>query len=267
MPTRKCGRQQSDPAKLRSALPMEHFLIAANIPPLPAAINWGSKVARPMGPMLNNQLGDCVIAAQGHAIQCATANASQEFTPPDSDVLAGYMAVTGAEGAAFDPQTGANDNGCQLSDGIDYMIRTGMSGHKYLAKLALNAQNFRSIQYGIYLFGFVFLGVDLTPATLKSIDTWDIPASIPYWRRHLMHENTPDPNLGHAVPAWGYGADGSLEIASWGGDFRATPRWQQACIKEVWVAVPVDWANTAGMAPNMFDMKTLESYLPGIANA
>lgn len=263
---RMLGCKKSDPRKIRRAASMEHYLVAANLPRLPQATNWRSRLnAATLGAMLNDQWGCCVVSAQGHSIQAYTACASQEVTVPDSSILNGYIAMTGEEGAAFNPGPPAvNDNGVQLSDGIDYMINTGIDGHMFLAKLSINPRNFTSIQYGLALFGIVQIGVSLTPQTLQSTDTWDIPAHIPFFHRH---EYTPNPSLGHAIAVVDYNADGSLVVISWGQFFTVTPAWQAACIDEAWVPLSPDWANTAGMAPNMLDWETLKADYPSIALA
>ncbi len=59
------------------------------LPPAPSSRDWTPAVSA-WGMMLNDNLGDCTIAALGHAIQVWSANRYREITLPDTAILAAY---------------------------------------------------------------------------------------------------------------------------------------------------------------------------------
>ena len=98
------------PSKIDDSTPQLRKYLAASPQQLaiPPAISWFQAIARDGWPMLDNdRIGDCTAAAAGHLIQSFSANAGALITPTDDQVLKVYVDTTG-----YDPQTGANDNGC-----------------------------------------------------------------------------------------------------------------------------------------------------------
>jgi hypothetical protein len=280
MLTRHLGRKKADPRKARASLSMELALVSANLPPLPSSTDWRSKLSGPLGPMLNDQEGCCTASAQGHTWQLLSATAGPvEITVPDLAVQTAYVGVTTAEGAAANPHypgfnpsailvNGENptDTGCQLGDMIDWVIANGLGGYDFAgAKLSLNPKNFASFQYALWLFGNLQLGVSLTPEALQNTSgVWDIPAHPGFFKRK---QYIPDPELGHAVAAFDFNADGSLILGSWGGEYLATPSWLSGCVDEALVILPKNWKTSGNLAPNMIDNNLLASYYPAIVNA
>jgi hypothetical protein len=91
----------------------------------PPSLDLTTKVKVPWGMMDNAQVGDCTCAAAGHLMMEWSANAkSKTFTPSDAQIIAAYSAVTG-----YNPKTGANDNGAQEIDVLNYWRQTGIAGH------------------------------------------------------------------------------------------------------------------------------------------
>jgi hypothetical protein len=281
---RRCtGRRPVRLHDLRATPTLGLFLKAATLPPLPASgSNWFNAMKWPTGPMLNLQIGLCTIAAMGHLVQLATANTGAEFTPPDSDILAGYETVTALEGQAYNPNAPLNaqgenptDTGCALIDVVKYFVANGLSGHKFAGYLAVNPKNQLETAYAIYLFGNVIDGVNLTSNALNNVQggtpaapgVWDIPEPRGLFHRRQQPQYIPDPTKGHAILAGAQDAQGNVLYDSWGDCFLATPAWQAGCVEERYVLIPADWeANT--VAPNGLDVTALNSYLaalPGVS--
>ncbi len=104
------------------ALLMASYLTPA-LPAPPASFDLTSKVGSTWGMMDNDQLGDCTCAAAGHLIMEWTANAGKKMvTPTDKQIVAAYSAVTG-----YNPVTGANDNGANEVDVLNYWRQTGIA--------------------------------------------------------------------------------------------------------------------------------------------
>src|SRR4051794_8307248 len=95
----------------------------------PPSVQWSKAVKQPWGMMKNDEFGDCTIAGVGHGILLWTSAAGQPQTLTDEQVVQGYVDITTLEGAAFDPKTGANDNGCVELDVLNYWRNTGFFGH------------------------------------------------------------------------------------------------------------------------------------------
>ncbi len=253
-PTRKLGCVRSDDHKLRAAPWMEHYLVASALPPLPSYVDWSRKLTQPLGMMCNDRLGCCVVSAMGHGVQHYTAAQGAEVTPPDSEIEQTYLTATGGI-----------DEGMQISDGMDIMLRTGLSGHKGMSKLLISPQNDRALRYAIYLFGGVYFGLSLTHESLQNqTGVWDIPESV-RWRDRNFYR--PDENDGHCVYCPSYRANGTFDIKSWAMNFNMTPRYKGACVNEAWVLLPADWNDGDGIAPNAIDWKTLVRDFPALAAA
>jgi hypothetical protein len=96
------------------------------LPAPPASFDLTPKVGASWGMMDNDQIGDCTCAAAGHLIMEWTANAGKKMvTPTDKQIVAAYSAITG-----YNPATGANDNGANEIDVLNYWRQTGIAGHK-----------------------------------------------------------------------------------------------------------------------------------------
>src|ERR1700722_2242083 len=164
--TRKSAPPRIDPVKLKlGKLAARHdprtLLLATYMPPAlpapPPQINVAQAVKGPWGMMDNAQIGDCTCAAAGHLMMEWTANAqSKIFTPSDAQIVAAYSAITG-----YNPKTGANDNGAQEIDVLNYWRQTGIAGHKIQAFVALEPSNHTHIMDGTWIFGGCYIGLAL----------------------------------------------------------------------------------------------------------
>lgn len=108
--------------------------------------------------------GCCVWAELGHMIQGMTAYAGTEIILPASSIITGY-ASTG-----YDPQTGANDNGTDPVQALEYMRTTGLtdalgSTHKFAGYARFgNPADEELIGQVLETFGTVFMAFDMQQA-------------------------------------------------------------------------------------------------------
>ena len=158
------------------------------------------------GMMLNDQLGDCIIAdGPGHATQVWTLNATGTMvTPPDSLILATYEKWCG-----YDPAKPASDQGGVELDVLNAWRQQGFGGQTLDAYAAIALGNgtgalpavanggMPEICTALWLFGGAYIGVEL-PLRAQRQDVWDVPA-------HLGLEDEPGSWGGHAVYLTGYG--------------------------------------------------------------
>jgi hypothetical protein len=178
------------------------------LPAPPPSLNLTTKMKAPWGMMDNAQVGDCTCAAAGHLMMEWTSNAqSKIFTPSDAQIIAAYSAVTG-----YNPKTGANDNGAQEIDVLNYWRQTGIAGHKIQAFLALEPSNDTHIMDGTWIFGGCYIGLALpksAQAQTSNKQIWSVPPS------GTGGDGAPGSWGGHAVPVVAYDSR-SLTVVTWG---------------------------------------------------
>lgn len=223
-----------------------------DLPKPPAAAHWSAR-AETLGLMGNDRYGDCTCAAVGHAIQMFTANTGAEVTISDADVLHLYTTVTGQEGAAFDPATGANDRGAMIEDALKEWRKNGVAGHQLGAYTGIDVTRLDDLRAAIAYLGVVDIGAAL-PLSAQSQMVWDVtdPA--------LKGDAEPGSWGGHSIILTDYDDDGLICI-TWGQRKRMTWRWFSAYCDEAYALLSPDWVTGDSPAPSGFDLKQLQSDL------
>lgn len=181
--------------------------------------NWGM--------MGNDQLGDCTIAAPGHLVQAWTAAEGQEFTIPDSDILAAYSLFDGY--VPGDPST--DRGGDMLTVQQDWKSK-GIGG-KFITDFAeVNISQMR-VQQAVCVFGGVNVGVQLPQGFQAQVGgTFDFDPSQPV--------APPDPTLGHDMALVEYDLEG-VTFITWAAQQRATWRWLMYYADEILAIISPDW--------------------------
>jgi hypothetical protein len=113
---------------------------------------------------LNDQLGDCVIAAFAHLRALIDGIAGRPIaTFTSADIKGMYHDVGGYVDG--DPST---DNGCDEQTAIDYFTSTGWpDGVKLLGSALVDATDWEEVQLALYLFGNAIDGAGLPQAWLN----------------------------------------------------------------------------------------------------
>lgn len=199
----------------------------------------------------NDQYGDCVWAMLANILILMTVHTGEIVIPTDADVLGAYSAVTG-----FDPATGANDNGTAITDALDYMRTTGMSGHKILAWAQIDHTNLLHRDLGVDLFGATLVGVQLPMSAQRQFSngqSWEVI-------------DGDEIEGGHAILHPGYGSMGGDYVtwAKW--NQKASSIWEQTYIDEEYVIITEDWLNhVTQTTPGGLDLATLENDMKSIS--
>lgn len=123
----------------------------------------------PLAMYLNNHEGCCTFAGIGNTLRV---NSGGKVQLTDGDIQTGYVDVTRQEGAAFNPATGANDNGCAEIDVLDYWARVGVGGNKLLGHAGVNIKDPVAVKVVCWLAGSVYPGWQLSIAQ-QSQAIWD----------------------------------------------------------------------------------------------
>lgn len=191
--THRLGKLAPKPPRLRIA---RYVDVERALPQAPTTIDNSHGGTIPLAMYLNDREGDCTCAAVGNTLRVNSGGAQQLA---DADIQTAYVAVTGQEGAAYNPATGANDNGCAEIDVLDYWASTGIGGDKLLGHAGVDMTNPDEIRVVCWLFGSVYLGVQLTVAQ-QSQAVWDYVAGSAGWGGHAVPLLDLNPNR---VGTWG----------------------------------------------------------------
>lgn len=243
-------RRTPDPRDLKLA----HYLRPELLPPIPTNRDWGSKIgAGSWGMLGNDQYGDCTCAAVGHAVMAWTANTSKIFIPTTQQVLSLYTTVTGEEGAAFDPTTGQNDNGCVIADVLKEWRTNGFVGHQLGAYAYVKPRRFDLVRAAIDLFGVVDIGIDL-PIDAQTQDVWSVSDM------SLQGNAAPGSWGGHSITLTGFSPHVAIG-ETWGQKKYMTWAWLYYYCTEVWALLSPDWVNGTQKAPSGFYQSQLQEDL------
>ncbi len=219
--------------------------LTPQLPPAPPSRAWGAAVGS-WGMMLNDTLGDCTIAAIGHAVQTWSANRYREITIADAAILQAYERWCG-----YNPANPASDHGGVELDVLNRWRTQGLDGHTLLGYADPTVGDLNEVRQAINLFGGVYIGLAL-PATAQTQAVWDVDAA-------GGESAAPGSWGGHAVFVTDYDQD-SFTCVTWGQLKRMTTAFWQAYVQEAHALLCPDWFNATG-APNGFDINQLSSDL------
>jgi hypothetical protein len=246
----KLGKQAAkhDPRTLLLASYMTPAL-----PAPPASCDLTAKVGANWGMMGNDQIGDCTCAAAGHLIMEWTANAKKKMiTPTDKQIIAAYSAITG-----YNPVTGANDNGAQEIDVLNYWRQTGIANDKIGAYVALEPSNHTHVMDAVYMFEGCYIGLALptsAQAQTQNHQPWSVPPGGP------TGDGKPGSWGGHAVPVVIYDTRG-LTVVTWGALQVMTWSFWEAYCDEAYAIISNDYLTGKKATPAGFSLQQLQADL------
>ena len=218
----KLGKKPATPSRVRPMRDLLGLHGAGKIaPPVPAGADWSQHVSA--WPMLDNdQVGDCTIAAVGHAAQCWTAAAGDQRLMTDAEAVSGY------ELFGYVPGDESTDQGANAQDVLTRWTTPGFAvgGQQDVLTgfCAIDTQDDSEVRAGVAWLGVVYAGVAL-PLGVQGADAWDCgplepngapvdgPWAVGSWG-------------GHAIVIVGYSPNGLLCI-TWGKTLWMTwPFWR-----------------------------------------
>lgn len=234
-------------------LSLNHY--RTNLPSPPNAKDYTKPVSN-WGMMLNDNIGDCTCAAVGHIQLGLSSNASSPFRPTDMQVQQAYIDVTGEEGAAYNPKTGNNDNGCVVTDVLEYWRTVGVGGRKIDAWAAIELKNHTAIKEAINIFGHVYLGVELPLSAQNQVGkTWTVTST--------RGSGKPGSWGGHAIPVFEYGP-GQLAAVTWGALQLMTWAWLDEYCSEIYAVIDEEWIKSTGKSVSGYNLTTLKNDLSAL---
>lgn len=210
-------------------LRLSNYLLSY-LPPPPDNIDYSNGI-QDFGMMLNDQLGDCTIAAIGHAIQIWTAarQFGSEVTVPDEIIKKYYSLWDG-----YVPGDASTDCGGVELDVLKQWRNSDFAGYKLLAFADPAPGDMEHVMQAVYLFGGLYIGLEL-PESAQEQEVWDVPKSSFWDRVEAFFSGSKTPSSapgswgGHAVFVCGYD-DNGLTCITWGKLKRMTwPFWHKYC--------------------------------------
>ena len=248
--TLKFGRRR--PVAFHPHLHLKKYKLPGVSPP--PTLDFSGKAGSVLGQMyLNDQLGDCVIAAMAHTTGLLQAAADSEPTIfSDDEITKLYSAIGG-----YVPGDESTDQGCDIQTALAYWKVNGApiaSNHKIAGYLGVDASNQQDVMTALWLFENVIYGVELPDRWVSNLPsksgfTWDLAGR-------------PDPQNGHCFPGIGYNQQG-VTISTWGMTgtltWRAGQRYSVAKSGgELWVVLDEEAIDQAQQkSPDGFDWATL----------
>lgn len=177
---------------------------------------------------LNDKEGDCTCACIGN-LTIAQSDGKTVIT--DDDVQKAYVAVTGSEGAAYDPATGANDNGCVEIDVLDYWTKNKVGAADSISAHAGVQITQDQLQAAAQVFGGLYIGQQLATEQ-QSQQVWD-----------YVEGSQPGSWGGHATPIVGFNVtdQGYWETVTWGATKYMTWSYVQHQIDEAHIIISPAW--------------------------
>lgn len=224
------------------------YLKPKELPPIPDEVSWVTKI--PDIPMyLNDQLGDCVEAAQAHHIGQWTYYATGlEVLFSPADIIKAYEIEGG-----YLPGQPWTDNGTDMLTALNVWRKQGFAGnpaHKIMAFMSVDPLNHDEVKAAIYLFGSVFTGLAL-PISAQGQDAWTVADGGP-----SADGNQPGGWGGHCVStcAW---SPLTATCETWGTRLKMSHNFWDDYVEEAYVMLSADWLGVNGLSPNGFDLQSL----------
>ena len=229
------------------------------LPALPPEVHNAAILPEFLGLMGNDRLGDCTIAALGHAVQLWTENARGAMvTPTDAAVEDAYRAVSGWDGGVGDP----TDAGAQEQDVLTWATNTGLtlpdgSRTKLNAWVEIDPRIHSDVCEAVLECGLVYIG-------------FSVPSDLPENAGSVWDMNVAgDPIGGHAVIVTGYSNPNNpvYDVISWGDRFTMTADFWYRHVDEVYGLFSPLWLKASGRTPWGLDAMTLEALMQAIRQA
>jgi hypothetical protein len=233
------------PKRSLKTLALSNYMKASAVA-FPPAHAWERNI--PYGMLLNDSLGDCVIAGCSHlemAWQSVAHAGDTPFVPTDDQVTADYSAVGG-----YVKGDSSTDQGCNMLDAMHYGLRTGFVGRPPWQSFAtLDVQNVDQVKAAVYIFCGVPIGFSVPQSMVDEMNAGIEPT-------FKFVPNDKPSGEGHCVLIVGYGRSG-IALISWGKVYRPSWDFFLQNTDEAYCVSSKDWLKASGISPTGVDIDGL----------
>jgi hypothetical protein len=214
---------------------------------------------------MNNKWGICGPAGIGHwtaGIKASVAyheGKPEPRSPSDEDVTALYVAVTTAQGAAFDPATDANDTGVDLLTMLT-VLRTFVSDtiDQIGAFAEVDTTDVTLCDWASCAFGGLIQGYNL-PLICQDGRPWTFtPPNV------TAPQYAPGGWGGHCTDEANNNQRGQMMDPTWGAPMPVVRGFKAAYRNQAFVLISKDWIEVDGLAPSHLNVTKLRALLTQI---
>lgn len=200
---------------------------------------------------LNDKIGCCTIAAQGHITQVwGAATGFNDVGPTEAEVVEAYSAVSG-----YTPSDPLTDRGANMIDALNHWRKVGVGGHKIHSYVKIDSGDKSQIMAAINLFGAVYVGAQL-PSVCRGRPIWTAPAN-----KHMHEEQWRIGSWGgHAMASHGYTGSGVF-LTTWGETIHASWQWIIDYVDEMYAVLGPEWVDVGRPSPGGFTLEALREDL------
>ncbi len=251
LPTLQLGKSPVKRDPLGRTLQFSKYRIKAALPTPPAIIGH-STLVKQWGMCANDRYGDCVFAGSAHQALLFNAEAGRTLTFTDTNVLSDYAAVTG-----FDPKTGANDNGTNMLDALNYLVKTGVVDskgvrHKLGGYVELKKGDFTQLEEALYLFTNVLIGIKFPASAMVQFNAgqpWDVVKGSKIEGGHCVLVTR---------------KNGRYFVVTWGREIEMTAAFYKKYCDEAYGGLSPEMLNGDGKSLDGFDLAALQADLTAL---
>ncbi len=252
MKIHKLGKLPRREDRRHRTLQFKNYRLPEILPTPPPEISYVVKV--PSWPMLlNDQLGDCVIAAMGHMVQQWTYFASGGVamqTMTNAEALAAYEAIGG-----YNPVDPSTDQGCDMLTALNYWRKHGIMVGGKLHKIGGFVEIDRTLvdlRETEWLFGNSFTGLAL-PTAVQGANKWTVPNGGIY-----SPVGQPGGWGGHCVPAMAESPE-TASCITWGTRLKMSHNFFGDYCDESYAVLSEDWLTAKGETLTGFNLAQLRN--------
>ena len=175
----------------------------------------------------NDRLGDCTYAGVDHLNRAwNTLTGESDRLPTETQIEAAYFKETGGE-----------DTGCVEADVLKRWHTQGLFGEKIAGYAPVNPRDLLQLHQAVAFYGGCYLGIECPSSAQEQFarnEPWTYEGS--------------EVEGGHCVVALGYGPNGGLHCATWGGIAVLEASFLAHYLDEAWCILPNQMVEANGDA-------------------
>ncbi len=209
----------------------------------------------------NDTVGDCTCCTQAALVASWThAATGSPVILAEADVVGAYAQITG-----FTPTDPKTDTGAPEPDVLDFMMGTGIGGHRINGHAAVDHTDLGMVHFAAWVFGGLALDLALPKGTEEQADAgrWQLVGT-------PTGDLAPGADGFHEVALVGVTAEGGARlfiVRTWAERVLVTEDWFKTYVTGAWAQrAPNDFAPGGAVAANGIDFTTWNADLARVGS-